>query len=257
MQVKYDTEKKEKEIAQQQVVIAEKDSHIIRQQAGLSVLIVVLLMLAGGGWLFYNRYRLRQKVLLDAAIIREQKESLKAVIEAQDNERRRIARDLHDGIAQQLVALKFALSRIAKKISADHPEQQIVLDELVQALDISCTDVRNISHVMTPRSLEEKGLVAALENLFRLSLSNAGIQHEFDYSRFQGRIKENIETSIYRIAQELINNIIKHSGATRVVVNLQQHSSEVELKIMENGKGFSLEEVRQYSSMGLLIYSAA
>ncbi|MEO6168888.1 MAG: sensor histidine kinase, partial [Chitinophagales bacterium] len=251
MQVKYETGKKEKAIAEQKLLIVEKDSRIIRQRDTVAALIAALIVLIGGGWLFYNRYRLRQKLVLDAALIREQKEGLKAVIEAQDNERKRIAKDLHDGIAQQLVALKFGLARIAKKMGNEPPEQKSFLDDLVQSLDASCTDVRNISHVMAPRALEEKGLVPALENLFRLSLSGAGIQHEFEYSGMNHRLKENIETSIYLIAQELINNILKHSGATQVEVKLVQQQNELEMKVTDNGKGFDFEEAHQQGSMGL------
>jgi tetratricopeptide (TPR) repeat protein len=129
MQVKYETEKKEKALAHQQLLVAQQDARISRQQFTLAILAGALIILLGGGWLFYNRYRLRQKLLLDTAIIREQKQGLKAVIEAQDNERRRIAKDLHDGIAQELVALKFAFIRLSKKlIPKDAGEKEIMND---------------------------------------------------------------------------------------------------------------------------------
>jgi two-component system NarL family sensor kinase len=104
---------------------------------------------------------------------------------------------------------------------------------------------------MAPRILEEHGLIPALENLFRISLSHTGIAHEFEHSGLNGRLQENVETSLYRITQELVNNILKHSGATHVKVELKRSENSIALKVAENGKGFDFEEMLHAGSSGL------
>lgn len=245
VETKYQTEKKEKELIEQR-------EQNFRQQTWLIALAVSILALLIFGYLFYNRYRLRQKAALDAAVIKEQQLGLNAVIEAQEAERKRIAKDLHDGIAQELVALKLGFHVLQNKLETVAPEAAQTLNELSEQLNESCTEVRNISHVMMPPTLEQHGLVPSLEMLLRNSLEHVGLKAEFEHFNLPERLEEKTELGLYRIAQELLNNILKHAQANKVVVQLYQAGSNLIMRIEDNGKSFDFDEAKRKGSMGLL-----
>ena len=245
VETKYQTEKKEKELIEQR-------EQNFRQQTWLIALVVSILVLVVFGYLFYNRYRLRQKAILDAAIIKEQQLGLNAVIEAQEAERKRIAKDLHDGIAQELVALKLGFHVLQNKLEKVAPAEAQTLNELSEQLNESCTEVRNISHIMMPPTLEQHGLVPSLQMLLRNSLEHVGLQAEFEHFNLPDRLEEKTELGLYRIAQELLNNILKHAQANKVVVQLYQAGSNLIMRIEDNGKSFDFDEARRKGSMGLL-----
>lgn len=238
-QVKYETAQKDKELS-------EKKSQLFRQRTWLIGLIAGFMLLAILAYLFYNRYRLKQKQILNEALIHEQQLGLNAVIEAQETERKRIAKDLHDGIAQELVALKLGFEQFRDN---EHSEKY---NSLMSSLDEACTEVRNISHVMSPPILENRGLPGSLEMLLRNSLGLAGIQHQFENLGVNERMDEKIELGIYRIAQELINNIIKHAKANKVIVQLQKMGINLILRIEDNGESFDFDAAKYKGSMGLL-----
>lgn len=245
VETKYQTEKKEKELIEQK-------TENFRQRAWLIGLMVTFLAAAMVGYLFYNRYRLRQKAALDAAIIKEQQLGLNAVIEAQEAERKRIAKDLHDGIAQELVALKLGFNVLQNKLEKVAPTEAKTLNELSEQLNESCTEVRNISHVMMPPTLEQHGLVPSLQLLLRNSLEHVGLQAEFEHFNLPERLEEKTELGLYRIAQELLNNILKHAQANKVALQLYQAGTHLIMRIEDNGKSFDFEAAKRKGSMGLL-----
>lgn len=252
LQVKYDTQKKETEIVQQRAQLLAQEGALFRQRAWLIGLLLGALTLAGLGYLFHNRYRLRQKALLDAAIIREQKLGLDAVIEAQEAERRRIAKDLHDGIAQELIALKLGFTALQNKVASTLPAVAGSMDDLTRQLDSACTEVRDIAHLMMPPGLEKHGLGPSLELLLRNIHQHAGIQTAFDHGDLPDRLDEKTEVGLYRITQELLNNILKHAQATNVLMQLYRAGPNLILRIEDDGIGFDLETAKRKGSMGIL-----
>lgn len=252
METRYETQKKEAEISAQQLQLSEQQRRLFRQRTWIFSLALGMLALTILGYLFYNRYRLRKKAELDTAVIREQKLGLNAVIEAQEAERRRIAKDLHDGIAQELVALKMGFQTLQRKLEKALPEESPQLVGLIRQLDGSCTEVRNLAHVMLPPALGQHGLAPSLELLLRNSLQPVGIQTEFEYFGLPETMDEKVAVGIYRIAQELLNNIIKHAGAGRVALQLYQAGGNLVLKIEDDGRSFDFETAKKGGSMGLL-----
>ncbi|MBK8923691.1 MAG: hypothetical protein IPM81_19735 [Saprospirales bacterium] len=252
LQVQYDTQKKEAEIARQRTQLLEQQGALFRQRTWIAGLLAGAVALAALGWLFHNRYRLRQKALLDAAVIREQQLGLNAVLEAQEAERRRIAKDLHDGIAQELVALKLGFNALQNKIGATAPAEAGRLGELAGQLDASCTELRNIAHVMLPPALERHGLGPGLELLLRRTAEQAGFRAEFDQGDLPARLPEKMETGLYRIAQELLNNIAKHAQASHIVLQLYTAGNNLILRLEDDGVGFDFEAAKKKGSMGLL-----
>jgi ligand-binding sensor domain-containing protein len=174
-----------------------------------TILIIILIIV--GIFSFIGYVKTKKKNRLAQIRIEEQQKGLTAIIQAQESERKRIAEDLHDGIVQQLSGLKLGL----QKVFYNHETHET--NRLVNILDESANELRELSHKMMPRSLSKLGLVATLDEMLENSLGNTSITYQYEYFGINNRFEEHIEIAIYRIAQELINNIIKHSKAYSVV----------------------------------------
>jgi signal transduction histidine kinase len=247
MRAKYETEKKEKENAFLKTENHLKDRRNRAVLAG-SAAALALLVLAGVFW--YRGKRRSQEVKLQAEVIRERERGLAAVFDATEEERRRIARDLHDGIGQQLGGLQFGLEAIRSSLQ-NLPEQESRITALTEVVEDSAREVRNLSHQMMPRVLNEGGLLPALEDMLRKSLGISGIRFRIEHFRTEGeRFPQRVETGVYRIAQELVSNIIRHSGATEVSIQLIRSSDRLVLVVEDNGRGFAPD--RNQSGIGLL-----
>lgn len=193
----------------------------------------IVMILLGGAFLFYRNKQKEKENIARIRIIEQQK-GLKAVISAQEEERKRIARDLHDGIVQQLSGLKLGLQNILP--GDNDPDTRKMLD----LLDDSTKELREISHQMMPRALSNLGLIPALKDLLETSLGHTQVAYNFETFGLKetDRFEESVEISLYRIVQELINNIIKHSGATKVSVQLIRSGHMLNLFVEDNGGGF-------------------
>jgi signal transduction histidine kinase len=186
----------------------------------------------------------------DAAIIQEREEGIKAIFEATDHERKRIASDLHDGIGQQMSGLRLAFSRLGSEISVALPIYAAKVGELTEVLDGTCREVRHISHQMMPKSLSENGLISAIEDMLSKSLKFTGIEYQFEHQGIEERLPENLELSLYRVCQELINNVVKHSKASAVNIQLYRLRNHLVMLVEDNGKGMD-EQARKQEGIGL------
>lgn len=244
-QTKYETEKKEAQIAQQRLDLLSQRIWIYGLLGGLLAVLVL-------AYLFYNRFRLRKKAELDAALIREQQLGLGAVIEAQEAERKRIAKDLHDGIAQELVALKLGFDALSRRIGKVAPDETEHFADLNAQLDASCTEVRSIAHVMMPPTLEQHGLAPSLELLLRHTAQPVGLQAQFDSQDLPDTLDEKTQVGLYRIAQELLNNVVRHAEASTVLLRLFRSGNYLVLQMEDDGRGFDFENARKQGTMGIL-----
>lgn len=181
----------------------------------------------------------------DLALLKERDNSLKAVIDAQEEERKRIAKDLHDGIGQQLSGLKMAWQKLSSDL---HPAAATEKDRILglsQILSESAAEVRSISHRMMPKALQELGLLPAMEDMLEKTFHYSNITYRLDHHRVDQRFDEAIEISLYRICQELINNCIKYAEATEISVQLMANAQRITLLVEDNGKGFDAEKATQ------------
>lgn len=240
LQTKYESDQKEARIA----LLAEQNKVSdleVRQRKTqlwlLAALFLTFLVVAGLG---YYRYRSKQEARIAAEVLREREAGLKAVIAATESERARIARDLHDGVGQQLSALKMSWQKFFSKTGNsrgdnEHTDTQILTD----ALDDACTNVREISHRMMPRSLSEFGLIPALDDLLSKSFGLTDIVHQFEHFGVENaRFSPEVELNLYRVVQELISNILKHAQATQVSVQLYRSENQLIAMVCDNGVGF-------------------
>ncbi|MGB0391334.1 MAG: ATP-binding protein [Salibacteraceae bacterium] len=230
---KFQIAEKEKELLQTKNEKATSDLLLLKKEKQLwSVAGLVGLVLLISGFILY-RTKQRQKSNLAKARIEEQQKGLAAIIQAQEDERKRIAKDLHDGIVQQLGGLKLGFQKVFSENAT--PET----DKIVKILDDSAQELRELSHKMMPRALGELGLIPALEDMLENSLGNSQIDFNFEHFGLTKRLQENIEIAIYRIAQELVNNVIKHSKANKVNMQLLKSGVNVILILEDNGTGMA------------------
>lgn len=242
LEAKYESEKKEKEIIKANLAL--KNSQIQNQKQQYQIIALLVFMIFGALILFvlYKNHRIKEKTKVQKILILEQERGLKAVFHATETERKRIAKDLHDGVGQLLSVLKMAWQNLAEEILETNPKQSQTLDKLSKNIDKVASDVRTISHQMMPRTLSEFGLVAAIRENLDKTLSFTKIQYDFEHHRIEDkRFDERIEISLYRILQELLNNIVKHSGANQVSIQLFQSKNRLILVVEDNGKGFELK----------------
>jgi two-component system, NarL family, sensor kinase len=248
LNVKFKTTQKEQKIAAQELEI-ERQQASARQQrnqkigigAGLSFLLLI-------GGFFYLKARMEQRARLQQAIIQEKEKGLKAVFMATETERQRIAKDLHDGIGQQLSGVKMQLESLAVKDAKVLKKKEHIAENLAQA----AKEVRQISHQMMPRALAEDGLVPALEDLFTKTFAGTSITCSFEHHNITQRFPQDIETSLYRITQELLNNIIKHAHASKVAVQLYKVKDKLVMTVEDNGIGFDIAGKGKGNGHGLL-----
>ncbi len=182
----------------------------------------------------------------------KQKElGLQAVLEAQEAERGRIARELHDGVVQQIGSVILKSRNILSKLNLLETEES---QQLLKSLENSNQDLRNISHQMMPRALKELGIIPALNDLLEGSLGLSNIKYSLEHFNIDERLPQKIEVTIYRITQELVNNIIKHSKASEVSVQLFNTNNSSILIVEDNGVGFSTQKDKK--GIGLLNISS-
>jgi PAS domain S-box-containing protein len=169
----------------------------------------------------------------------------------QDEERRRIAREIHDGLGQELAAAKMIMDGILAKDTS--PAMRKASGEASQLVDRAIQQVRTISHLLHPPLLDEVGLVSALRWFLDGLSERSGIEIHLEVEPpYLGRLKSEIETAIFRIIQEAVTNIFRHSGARNSSVSLLEADGSIVVTVRDDGKGIE-EQVVQLSpgSLGI------
>ena len=169
------------------------------------------------------------------------KEMLQRMVGAQEDERKRIARDLHDQLGQQMVALKLKLESARKLCGED--EICTAIDDAQQLAKHVSDSVDFLAWELRPAALDDLGLTAALEVYLKEWSKHSGIASEFYLSGLKkARLAPVTETNIYRITQEALNNVLKHSKASKASVMLEKRGETIVLIIEDNGEGFNVED---------------
>ena len=250
LEIAYETEKKDLELS-------EKSMELERNEALLAKRNYFIVALSGAlvsaiFFFFLIQRSLRQKRTIaekEAALQKEKLEQLKrkqevlalqSMLEGQENERRRLAKDLHDGLGGLLSAVKIQLSRIGKGRKIDGSQDYRTVMGL---LDTTSAEARRIAHNMMPEALVKFGLGEALGDF----CNNIGESHHLSIDLqlygLDSRWAASLEVMVYRIVQELVNNIVKHAGATEAIVQLMVNEGVLHLTLEDNGKGFDTNEV--------------
>jgi two-component system, NarL family, sensor kinase len=243
LETEYNTLEKEKTIQQQEFSIKQKN-YWITGIAGLLILGGLL------GYSYYRRYKLKQQAKLNREILKQQELSTKAVLEAEEGERQRIAKDLHDGVGQMMSAAKMNLSAFESEIQFVNTDQQLSFEKIIQLVDESCKEVRSVSHNMMPNALLKNSLASAIRE-FIDKLDQKSLQVHLYTEGLDERLDSNIETVLYRIIQECVNNVIKHSGAVSLDISIVKDNDGISATIEDNGKGFNTADRENFEGIGL------
>lgn len=197
--------------------------------------VLVILSAAGGVAIHARRMRLlRREQHMQQAFSRQ-------LIESQEHERRRIAGELHDGLQQHLVVIKnWALLGIAG--SADPATVQARLTDIESAAADALGEVRGIVHDLTPYQIEHLGLTRTLSVMTERVAASSGIPIACEADDVDGLLAREAEISLYRVVQEALNNIVKHSGATSGSVSVTRDGGELRVRITDDGRGFLTAE---------------
>jgi len=243
LNARYQAEKKEQELKLQQAVISRKNYLLW----GLSA-VAALLLLAGFG--FYRKRQLQHNMNLQAAVMKQQDLAAKGIINAEENERKRIASDLHDGVGQLMSAAKMNLSAFENDILFKDEAQKKNFDKLIGLVDESCKEIRSVSHQMMPNALLKSGLASAVKE-FLDKIDNRIIKINLHTEGLQERLDSNTETVLYRVIQECVNNVIKHSGANKLDISLIKDADGIAATVEDNGQGFDTADKRNAEGIGL------
>ena len=188
--------------------------------------------------------------------LRESHEQLRALSvylqSVREEERTRIAREVHDELGQALTGCKLDLSWIAGRLPRDQKELVEKTRALAAHIDCTIQMVRRIATELRPGILDHLGLAAALEWQANEFQTRTGIQCEVHASLNEPDLSPDLNTTFFRIFQETLTNVIRHAGATRVAVELKEQDGYVILEVRDNGRGISRAEITNTKSMGLL-----
>ncbi|MGV8994688.1 MAG: histidine kinase [Flavobacterium sp.] len=200
---------------------------------------------------FKQRHKLKNKEIKNLKQDREIS-NLEALIDGEEKERKRVAQELHDGLNGDLSAIKYRLSSLEDApMNAENREN---LSQTISMIDSACSQVRSISHNLIPTSILDFGLVETLNEYCEKINFSLPLNIELQHFGNSNVLDKKTETVIYRIIQELINNITKHSKATTALVQLNFHDSELFITVEDNGIGFKVHEEK--TGLGLKnIYS--
>jgi len=210
---------------------AEVEARVRRTFVYIGAITLAAVLVVFGAGMGVN---LRERRLADAKL----KELTQRVFDAQEEERGRVARELHDGISQILVGVRYALENARRRLArGDADAAADPLDKGIAHLGTAIAEVRRISRDLRPGVLDDLGLGPALKTLTDDFRDRTGIETRFDTVVFRNRLDQEAKIALYRIAQEALTNIERHSGARRVTVDLRGHQNGATLRITDDGRG--------------------
>ncbi len=240
LETRFQTEKKEKEIIK--LTAEKREKNLL-----LFALSGSILLLAVSGYFIVKNIRNKKLIAEQTLEIKEQyiqdleKErqlvATKSVLKGEESERSRMARDLHDGLGGLLSGVKINLSSM-KGNSIITSENAQAFDHAIKLLDTSISELRRVAHNLMPETLNHYGLKTALNDFIVEMSKNPSTKLTFSFFGADIRFESQLELTAYRIAQELVNNSMKHSGAAKIDLQLIADIDRICIQVVDNGKGF-------------------
>jgi two-component system, NarL family, sensor kinase len=207
-----------------------------------TAIILLLIVLVVFFIVIYQRRVMGQKMKMQMIETDAHRQKMAAIVETQESERMRIARDLHDEVGALLSTVKMSLKLSQRKLAKEGVENN--LDESASILDTAIASVREISHDLLPPSLETLGLAAALVQLAEKTATLTGIPFICKVTGEPSRLPIRTELTLYRVVQELISNSLKHSHATERGLEMVFAGERLRLFFRDNGIGFDLPAMK-------------
>lgn len=181
--------------------------------------------------------------------LRSERRLLNAIINTEETEKKRFAKDLHDGLGPLLSTVKMSLSALTPKVT--DPVGSEILGNTSHVVNEALNTIKEISNNMSPHVLSNLGVASAISTFAAKVNSSRLIRVEFRTNMEGERFNTDKEVVIYRVACELINNAMKHSGASRVEIDLHRHQKIITLQYLDNGRGFDTEKLSSEEAVGM------
>lgn len=195
-----------------------------------------------------ERKQAEEKLKRTSKLLRELATHLQSV---REEERTMIAQEIHDELGQVLTALKIQISLLANKLNDDQKPLKQKINSLSDMIDASVESVQKISSKLRPGILDELGLIAAIEWQAEDFEKLTNIKCSLSLPKAEIVLEKNKSTAIFRIFQEALTNIARHSQATKTAISLFNHQSNIYLEILDNGKGITQEQIKDFKSLGI------
>lgn len=255
LEIKYQSAQKEKQILELQQEKKQQQVLIWSMSLGLLVIVVI-------SYLVYKNYRQKRKLLLSETLYQKQRVqeleiekkliTSESIIKGQEDERKRLARDLHDGLGGILSSAKHAFSNTGLNNKDSH-QAHASYENGLAILDHSIRELRRIAHNMMPEALVKFGLNTAIQDLCESINKNSHINLTYQSFDLKDRdVSKNKIPTIYRIIQELANNIIRHADAKTALVQFIKTNDTLSITVEDDGKGFDLNVLQHQKGIGYL-----
>lgn len=246
-EMKYQNEKKQAIILSLEMENLKKSrQNYIYLFTGIGIIVLITF-----AFLYFRQKAVKNRIIAQQRIrqLEEEKKLLaaKSLVEGQEEERKRIAREIHDGLGVLLSAAKMQFSTIG----IASPETKPLIEKASKMLEQASSDARKISHNMMPGLLTKLGLYEAVEDLFDKISETESLHVNTDISEDMKRLPENKEIMVYRIIQEIVNNTLKHSEAKSLRLSMQMHEDQLQIEYSDDGKGFDYDRMLDSKSIGL------
>ncbi|MDN3655604.1 sensor histidine kinase [Ferruginibacter paludis] len=252
-QARYNYERKEKEVVQleagrkiQALVIHQKNT-LNYIAVGFAITLLMLSLLA------YRNYRQKQKLQQQRIAELETQQQLtatEAVLKGEEQERTRLAKDLHDGLGGMLSGIKYSFNSMKGNLVMT-PETNKAFERSLDMLDSSIQEMRRVAHNMMPETLVKFGLDAALKDFCSDINQSGALQLNYQSIGLNNvPIDQTTAITIYRIVQELVNNTLKHAAASTAIVQVTKSTGELSVTVEDDGKGFDAAILNQAKGIG-------
>jgi len=181
--------------------------------------------------------------------LKSEKRVISAIINTEENERKRFAKDLHDGLGPIMSTVKMSLSALGDRIK--DPTDTVILNNTNHLVNEAINTLKDISNNLSPHVLSNFGLSSALSAFIAKINQTKAIEIDFKSNMEDQRLESEKEVVMYRAACELINNSIRHSGASRIEIELNKHEKFITLQFNDNGRGFDTELLASEDTKGM------
>jgi signal transduction histidine kinase len=219
----------------------------------IGILLVSLIGILATALVLYRNYKQKQIIQQQRISQLETEKQLAAtesVIKGEEQERTRLAKDLHDGLGGMLSGIKYSFSNLKQNMVMT-PENAITFERTIDMLDSSIREMRRVAYNMMPEALLKFGLDAALRDFCAEINLTGTIQITYQSFGLKDKMIEQSKTiTVYRIIQELINNTMKHSGASEMLVQLSMNDNQISITVEDNGKGFEVSKLENANGIG-------
>jgi signal transduction histidine kinase len=223
----------EQEEELQQLRLKQKNNFNYILIAGATTLLIISL-------LSYRNYRQKQRLQqlrINELETEKQLTATEAVLKGEEKERTRLAKDLHDGLGGLLSGVKFSLSNMKDNLMIT-PDNMAVFERSLDMIDASIRELRRVAHNMMPEMLTKFGLDEALEEYCNILNGTGLLKVKYQSLGMEARLDKSLEIIVYRIIQELLNNILKHASASEAFVQLVRETNRLNVVVEDDGKSF-------------------